>query len=408
MLRIEAQEVTTRHLGSAWPWLCQPTTTEAGVVIGIDNLSGGVWRYDPWELYRTRVITSPSGLVLGQLGKGKSALVKTYLYRQATNGARQIFVLDPKGEYRLLADALGLAYIRLEPGGSVRLNPLDTGAVGVQASPHRRIAMIEALGAVSLERRLSPPERAGIAAVARGLSRSATLVDVVEALAAPGPATVAALRMKLAEARSALLNLTLGLGSLIDGSLAGMLDGASSVEIDWAGPGLVLDLSAVFGTPAMGPVMVCAGAWLSQAIAIPGPRRILLVDEAWAVLDRPEMAAWLQGVSKLARTYGVQLLVVTHRLTDFVAQAGSGSAAAEQALGLMADMETHIIYGQPEAERARAVSLLGLSEAEAEVVCGLPPHRALWRVGKRVAVVDHILGPDETALVWTDTAMAAQ
>lgn len=37
------------------------------------------------------------------------------------------FTLDPKGEYSALAKSLGILVIKLEPGGSARLNPLDPG-----------------------------------------------------------------------------------------------------------------------------------------------------------------------------------------------------------------------------------------------------------------------------------------
>ncbi|HKO18756.1 MAG TPA: hypothetical protein VJU82_07705 [Acidobacteriaceae bacterium] len=63
-------------------------------------------------------------VVLGRLGTGKSALVKTYLHRQLRCG-RQAFALDPEGEYARLAEAAGLVRVRLQPGGTDRVNPLD-------------------------------------------------------------------------------------------------------------------------------------------------------------------------------------------------------------------------------------------------------------------------------------------
>ena len=64
-------------------------------------------------------------VVFGQIGRGKSSFVKSYLWRQAVFG-RRAWVVDPKGEYGPLARAWGVAPVALYPGGSVRLNPLDT------------------------------------------------------------------------------------------------------------------------------------------------------------------------------------------------------------------------------------------------------------------------------------------
>ncbi len=52
--------------------------------------------------------------------------MKSYLWRQAVFG-RRAWVVDPKGEYGPLAEAWGVVPVALRPGGSVRLNPLDTG-----------------------------------------------------------------------------------------------------------------------------------------------------------------------------------------------------------------------------------------------------------------------------------------
>jgi energy-coupling factor transporter ATP-binding protein EcfA2 len=156
-------------------------------------------------------------------------------------------------------------------------------------------------------------------------------------------------------------------------------------------------------------VMVCAGAWLSAAISRPSPRRrLLLVDEAWALLNRPATTAWLQAVSKLARRHGVALITVVHRCSDLSGQADDGTAVQAQARGLLADAETRVVYGQPAGERAAVADLLDLSEVETELVTRLPAHRALWRIGGHTAVVEHVLTTDEAAsLVDTDQRMTS-
>ena len=62
--------------------------------------------------------------MFGELGYGKSALMKTLLWRMLLFG-RRAFVLDVKGEYAShLCDAVGVQPVRLAPGNGVRLNPL--------------------------------------------------------------------------------------------------------------------------------------------------------------------------------------------------------------------------------------------------------------------------------------------
>ena len=403
MLRLVAHEVSTAHSPSAYPFAVPPPVEADGVVIGLDGLSGGVWSYDPFDAYARAEISSPSMLVLGAIGRGKSALVKTYLARQVEHFHLQVFVLDPKGEYAELAGALGLAHLALAPGGGQRINPLDHSGPDAFA---RRAQILETLGEVATDRKLDPAERAALAALAHELPPGATLTDAVEALGEPDATLCAALRLPPDQAAATLRPLFLSLGRLTTGALAGMLDGPSTVALDPDGPGVVVDLSATFGAEAASPVMACATAWLAQVIAAADRHRILLVDEAWALLGRAATVSWLQSISKLARTFGVQLILVTHRVSDLRAQADAGSAAAAQAVGLLADVDTHVVYGQPEAERGPAAELLGLTDPEVDLVCALPRHRAWWRVGSRVAVVDHLLAPGDDAYIDTDRAMA--
>jgi len=400
--------VTTRHSASLYPWQLTTGLPEAGPLLGINLLAdGAMFAYDPWECYAAGVLTSPNMVVLGQLGKGKSALVKTYLSRQLLAG-RCAYVLDPKGEYGPLAQARGLARLSLSPGGSERLNPLDAvPGDDLEAVTRRRTGVIGALAATGLGRDLTAEERAAIGVAVGELPPAPTLTHVVDRLLDPSAEMAATLHTTPPALAVGVRQAALELRRLLAGDLAGMVEGPSTATLDPDGRGIVVDLSAVFGTDALASVMVCAGAWLSVAIARESARRrLLLVDEAWALLGAAATTAWLQGVSKLARRHGVALITVVHRCSDLSGQADAGTAAQAQARGLLADAETRVVYGQPPGERAAVAELLDLSDTETELVTRLPAHRALWRVGGNAAVVEHVLTEHEAAgLVDTDQRM---
>ncbi len=411
-----AVAVTTRHSASLYPWQVGSVLPPHGPVLGLDLLAGRtVFHYDPWELYARRVLTSPNMVVLGQLGKGKSSLVKTHLHRQLLNG-RQVFVLDPKGEYAPLARLHGLALLRLGPGSRDRLNPLDPLPEESPPELHRRRSdTCAALAATGLGRDLHPEERAALHGALTDLPAKALLTDVVDGLLQPTPRTATELRTSPDELAARVRPVALELRRLLHGDLAGLLDAPTTARLDPHEPGLVLDLSAVFGSPALPAVMVAAGAWLSRTLTptaeatgpVPtGRRRILLVDEAWVLLHLPTTTAWLQALSKLARAHGVQLITVLHRASDLAGQADTGTATQARARGLLADAETRVVHTQTPGERPQLRELLDLTDVELELVTQLPPHRALWQIGQHRAVVEHLLSPLEAAeLVDTDQHM---
>ena len=90
--------------------------------VGRDS-SGGAFCYDPWVLYGDGALDDPNAIVLGKLGQGKSALVKTLLWRMLLFG-RRAFVLDVKREYGPLCEAVGcqadLARCPAAASGSIR------------------------------------------------------------------------------------------------------------------------------------------------------------------------------------------------------------------------------------------------------------------------------------------------
>jgi len=55
---------------------------------------------------------------------------------------------------------------------------------------------------------------------------------------------------------------------------------------------VVLDLSAVYNSPALGVLMACATAWLQNAVQAEHRHRVIVVvDEAWAILGNPGIEA---------------------------------------------------------------------------------------------------------------------
>src|SRR3974390_2019038 len=317
---VPAHQVTTRHLGAVYPFASEPGLGGRGVLIGRD-LFGGAFAYDPFELYRAGVITNPNMVVFGQIGRGKSAFVKSYLWRQAAFG-RRAWVVDPKGEYGPLAQAWGVSPVSLRPGGPVRLNPLDPGpnaersegppggrtnvtvaeGAGPARAERRQIELLSSLATACLNRPLSPREGAAIdlALVAVGRRRGeATLPMVVEALLAPEEYAAASIctdrRTLLEDGRDGALELR----RLVHGDLRGMFDSPTTPGLDLSGPLVVLDLSALYNSAALGGLMACATAWLQAALgrqAADDPGRtaeelseqwgqgLVVGGEAWGIL----------------------------------------------------------------------------------------------------------------------------
>ncbi len=281
-----AHQGTTRNIGALYPFATEPGLGAGGVLIGRDLVGGGFY-YDPFKLYRAGLLTNPNMLVLGQIGRGKSAFVKSYLWRQAAFG-RRAWVVDPKGEYGALAEAWGVKPLALSPGGRLRLNPLEVPAN--EESPERRRAeLLCSLAAASLNRTLSPSERTAVELAVQSVSGTTpapTLPAVVEALLVPSKENARSVRTDVAGLASDARQVALELRRLVSGDMRGMFDGPTTPGLDLDASLVVLDLSAVFHSSALEVLMTCATAWMHAALA--GKEHpqgsLVVVDEAWAIL----------------------------------------------------------------------------------------------------------------------------
>ncbi len=432
--------VTTRHSASAYPFQCQAGLPLVGPIIGQEVLGRGMFCYDPFCLYETETLLSPCMLVSGNKGYGKSAFVKAYLHRQAMAG-KWMAILDPKGEYLDLAERDQLSVLALRPGGLVRLNPLEAGpnavdtadAVGtsshhpsVQASDDvrgRRIGVVIALAESATGRPVTSDERSVVTAALMELERqtarpyglrcitgqrrslSPTLRHVMDLLMEPTGGMATELRTDPASLATDARSVARGLHRLVEGDLAGMFDGESTATVDWSGPGIVVDLSAVLQSPAFSSILVCAGAWLAQVVARKDRQRIIVVDECWMAIRDAGFVAWGEETQKLSRGYGVQFVTIVQRISDLASQADDGTATAKRAQGFVTEAETKVTFNLSGGEARASREVMDWTESETLLVPKLPRGRALWRVGEHGAIVQTILSPRDIAMCDSNQAM---
>ena len=400
---------TTRHAQAIYPFMAAGGLGGRGVFIGRD-FSGEAFCYDPWILYADGALDDPNAIVLGKLGQGKSALVKTLLWRMLLFG-RRAFVLDIKREYGPLCEAVGVQPISLVPGAGVRLNPLAS-----RPEEHAQLELLRAVTVTALGGSLTQVEAAGLREALRAVRESGvrepSLPDISAVLFDPSADMAQRLQTTPQRLAADARRAALAIQDLCEGPLRGMFDGPTTPGLDLDAKLLVLDLHAVRDSPAVGILMACATAWMSALLARmaerPGRERLINVaDESWKIVQHTGLGEWFQSNFKLARQFGVMNLVVLHKLADLQAAGDAGSRAARIAEGLVADASTRVVYHQDESQIELTRSLLGLSQSEAELISMLSAGQALWRVGTRSFVVQHYRSRHEATLTNTDTGMNA-
>lgn len=404
MSRREYRE-TSRTLGALFPLVGSTNPPCNSVPIGASS-SGGVFCYDPFELYSRGFLQSPNMVVLGQLGKGKSSLVKSLIVRSAALG-RSYFVLDPKGEYGELARETGGALIRLEVGGDCPVDPFwgttrsdERDALAIESTVTRLLEgtlgrTLDTYEQIVLDQLLLERYRLGAAFDLLELSALAASDEVSFVLDRKGcdPYSIARARATISRE----------LQRLVRGDLRGLIAAKRTAKPNLE-EGVVIDLSALYGSKALSIAIGLLMEMRLRQLRDGGVARgYVVIDEAWAVLENPAIASWFRFLWKLARAYGSSNIAVTHRLSDLVEMADP--AVRSQAAGLLADSETFVVYSQPRSQAEETGRYLGLGRGLTLALPQLERGSALWQVGRDRYIVRHVLSAVERRAVDTDAAM---
>ena len=431
-LRLPRHRGTTAHVASIYPFHGGRALHDvAAPFVGVNVTAGqSAWCYDPFELYGRdlgggTVLTNSNMLVLGEPGNGKSSAVKTMLYRQAAFYGRRRFISisDPKGEYGRLAGALDMPIVKLYPGGADRLNLLEAGPGDADRSVQHRQELMVGLVATVMRRDLDPVEETLLNTAIAVLDHhhrerldEPTLVDLARLLGEL-PASIKGIdELRLLDdgvIAASVTNIRLALNKLLTTTLRGMFDGPSTLSIErLSGQGVVIDLSSVFANHDALPLvqMATAATLATQMADLPsqGRRGILVDDEVWATMASERAAKTLQSRLKLCRLWGIWNILVTHRLSDLSAQADTGTSASKVAEGLLADVQTRVVFRQATDQLTATGELLRMNDRVVELLPRLTRGRSVWTVAGRAAVVQHLIGSGiEREITDTDEAMAA-
>jgi PrgI family protein len=337
-----------------------PGAAPRGVLYGVNAVTGGLVVWDRWN-----GIDNHNTLILARSGAGKSYLAKLDLLRNLHAGVHAQ-VIDPEDEYGRLAEGVGGTVIRLGAAG-VRFNPLDLGGDRRPDVLTRRALFAHTLlnvllgeaipsgGRAALDRAIMAAyNQAGITADRRTWRRRAPLLaDVAAALAAdPDPAGP---------------ELAARIEPFVAGSWAGLFDGPTTLQpaghlVVWSLRDLPDELR-----PA-GTLLALDRIWTDIATG-PRRRRLVVVDEAWTLMQSEHGARFLSRMAKAARKRWAGLTVVTQDPADLL--------GTDLGLVVAANCATQILLRQAPQAAATVADAFGLARGERAWLTTAPQGHAL-------------------------------
>src|SRR3954454_21068391 len=442
---VSAWRMTSDQAPVFWPFIGTPGLPPTGAQMGIDQLSGGSFYADPlgWVLRDDVPVTNPNVFSFGKPGLGKSATTKAFCNRMMEFGYRVLILGDPKDEYEKLCRAYGVEPFVIGHGMSTRINPLAMGPMGQgwdqleAGEAQRRVTIIFARW-LTLVRGLVGSMRIGVDHVPFGPTEADVVQTALEYLTGytqgsselrettipelwdllHNPTEELITRCEYASQRQFLDETRLlrnALGQLVKGTLAGLFDAHTSIDVDWRAPIQSLSLSRLepLGDEAVGIALTCLNSWgqAMREIADPGDMRIVVRDETWKQMRLGvEAVKSLDANLRLSRRDADVQVLLAHKPSDMLTAGDAHSQAVAIARDLLHLCDTKVLHGQDQAVGDELGALLGLTPIAQRLVTGWAvagKGRALWLVGDRAFKVQTVLTAPELRLTYTNEALTA-
>ncbi len=446
----QAWRMTSDQAPVFWPFVSAPALPPTGAQMGVDQLSGGSFYCDPfgWVLRDDVSATNPNIFQFAKPGTGKSGTTKAFCTRMMPFGYRTLVLGDPKDEYESLCRALGVEPFVIAPGFWARINPLAMGPLGhdwekLSAEEAQRrttiifkrwLVLIRGLiGSMKLDdQRRVPfgPDESDVVrnalailtgyATGNSILTETTIPRLWDLLRKPTEELVRA--CEYGNTRQFLDQTRLlrnALGELVTGTLAGLFDDFTNIEVDWRAPIQSFSLSRLdgLGDEAVGIALLCMNSWGRglREIAEPGDLRIVVRDEVWKQM-RLGVSAVMSFDADLRLSRGMAgkggdiQFANLHKPSDLLSVGDADSQAAMIAKDLLELADIKILGGQKPRVARELDSMLGFGPIAQDLVSRWAMQdkgRALWCVGDATYKVQTVLHPLEKRLYYTNEAIEA-
>ncbi|MFK4299160.1 hypothetical protein ABH924_004341 [Arthrobacter sp. GAS37] len=418
---------STRQGEATYLAVASAPTSYKGLLVGVDADTGWMVAHDPFTGYKLGITQSPNVCFIGDLGKGKSSMMKCWGVLRALVLGHRVVQIDKKpqlqadgsirGEYTELGNKLGASIVRFALDGTgTRINILDPAiAVRIEGNieagkPPGQSQLLRAILGEALGRPIKPKEGKALRMAhesalnrAKAEGRVAVIGDIVHFLWFPEESVTAVAGLTVKEARKWGIDPAAELERLIEDDLAGLIDGPTSENISLNSGLTIFDVSALpEDGPALGIVMMIISTWLtntlmSQKNLVPTHFN---VEEAWHLVEGSFAKVNLRNM-KVSRGLSLSCKFAFHHPSDLPAKS--------PARAIMKECGTVFLYGQQDDDDARDTArIFSLPKGTHKIIKKLGQGVCLLKIGTQPPLmVTHIRSNLEIELTNTDGAMTS-
>jgi len=303
--------MNTGPLSSTFPFVSFDLSSNDGILYGINRHNNSLVLFDRFSL------ENANSVVFAKAGSGKSYAVKLEILRSLMVGV-DIIILDPENEYQYLSEAVGGSFFNMSLASPNHINPFDLPTPREDEKPEDvlRSNIINLVGLLRIMLGGLTPEEDAI--IDRALSETYAAKDITPATEPKNWQE----RIPLMSDFEEVLENMEGAESLVrrvrkftKGTFAQFFNQPTNVSMDKPFVTFgIRDMEDELRPIAMFIIM----RYIWNKVRSELKKRILVVDEAWWLMQSEDGGSFLYGICKRARKYWLGVTTITQDVNDFM------------------------------------------------------------------------------------------
>lgn len=380
------RNMDTTSLATTFPFTSSDLTMEEGIMYGINRHNGSLVIFDRFSL------ENANSVVFAKSGSGKSYFVKLEALRLLVFGA-EVMIIDPEEEYRTLCEAVGGNYIDFSAGSTHKINPFDLSGVAVEGENELGQKLIGLITLLKLMLGgINPTEEAILDRALIETYRIKGITSDPETQMGIEPPVMEDLyKVLLGAAEPEAKNMAERLERFIKGSMTGIFDSQSNIDLK--------SNMTVFSTKnleeALRPIafyLILDFVW--TRIRRDLKKRILIVEEAWYLMQNEDSARFIYGIAKRARKYYLGLTTISQDVDDFL--------SSEYGKAIVTNSSIQILLKQHPAGIDKVAETFYLSEGEKRLLLSAAVGEGLFFAGSNHVAIKVMASEAEHKLITTN------
>ncbi|TSC96183.1 MAG: Type IV secretory pathway VirB4 components-like protein [Parcubacteria group bacterium Athens1014_10] len=331
-----AFNMNTSPCASSFPFVSADVTSDNGILYGVNRHNNSLILFDRFSLENANMT------VFAVSGAGKSYFVKLEVLRSMMFGVEMI-IIDPEREYKHLCDAVGGSYINISLASESKINPFDLPkplSKDFKTEDIIRTAVITLKGLLKLM--IGVPDEKGVlhftpeedSLLDRALLETYAKKDITPSsnLSQQIEAPIMSDLLEVLQGMEGGESLAERLKKYTEGTFSGLLNQPTNIETK----NQLVVFSVRDLEDELRPIAIYTMInYIWNIVRTEMKKRMLVVDEAWWLMQNEDSAKFIYALVKRCRKYYLGITVITQDVQDFLSSDYGHAIVNNSALQLL-------------------------------------------------------------------------